>query len=234
MWDSVGSFGTDNTSAVKAPYLIPDDANVVMHVNAVDLNAGSAKVGPIWTKNGTVPVVAAGGSAPFRPGVGPLTSVNNFSLANGNVIQFTGAQVWSCCLIYLKNTLGNSIGFCTSGTNTTGGWTMIDQSASFSAGVNFPANIYANGGTPTASTMLVMQIGWDGTNMAAQLNNNTYTPVVSGNAGVFASPSYLGTGITLAAGVYDLNGVIYEAYSTKTAPSSALFTSIYNAILAAL
>ena len=235
MWDSVGNWGTDNSAVVKNPYLIPDDANVVMHVNAIDLHGSTAKVGPVWTINGTVPFVAAGGAAPFRPGVGPYSAANNFSLADGNVLQFTGAQVWSACLIYLRNGTADDIPFCSCGTNTTGGWIMINQSVVDAAGANFPANLYAQSpGAPAGGVMNVLQIGWDGTNICCKLNGTTYATVASANAAAASQPAYIGTGITLATGVYPMNGLVYEAYASKTAASSALFTSIYNSILANL
>jgi len=221
----------------KAPYMIPEDANVVMHVNAIDLLGGTAKVGPVWTINGTVPTVPAGASAPYREGAGPYSGANNFSLGTTNVLQFTGAQVWSACLIYLKNDTSQDIPFCSCGFNTTGGWIMIDQTATTSAGVNFPANVYAETAVaPTANTVLVLQIGWDGNHICCQLNNTAYQSQTSANASAASQNAYIGTGITLAGGgnTYALNGVVYEAYATQTAPSSALFTSIYNQIIAVM
>jgi hypothetical protein len=205
-------------------YFIPADANTIVHVNALDLHNGTASIGPIWTRNGSVPI-----NSGTIASVGPFTSAANFTLPAGNVMSnvaspFTFAIIYSQTNTWSTNTVlssningppynagfshvcnyGNRYGDGTSGTDVTGG-----------------------GGT-TAGLNVVLG-GFDGTNFYILQNGTLH---------VTAATTYAAIGTVQACLGYDVNsgafsaGAIVEFMLSTDTPTSASLNTLYSAVIA--
>jgi hypothetical protein len=203
----------------KPAYLIPEDGNTVGHWNAVDLNGGTAKIGPSWN---TVGIVPYNPSTSIRPSVGPFSTSSYYTQISGpfsfSTAPFTTVMIW-----YGADT----------GSEQVFGGTTNQESFLNSTGTGFyyGSNLYASGSINVAPVINVTFGGIDGSGMSwTQLN---------GGSAVSTAGAYVGAGSVGSIGIYaDLidfpaTGVyIIEELASKDIPSSALFSSIYNQILA--
>ncbi len=204
-------------------YLIPDDANALVHVNGTDLAKGTAKVGPVWTQQGSVPFAATNGPI---PSVGPFTSSNYFSLPGGNVLNFPSAEAWTGCIIFQPPSTGNA-GLFTSDSGVVTGvmcWWRGDTSilqldvdgglVAGSSAIVFPNLAVAFFGRDAAGHMYLQLNGKSVAERGVTILNEETKIAILGNAGnnAFAGP-------------------LFEVLFSSNAPSGAAFTALYQQIV---
>lgn len=211
-------------------YLIPDDANCTSHFNAIDLNNGTAKIGPAWTKVGAVPFNLIDGPV---PSVGPFSDANYFTLPTVNPFN-PGAFPFTCAMLVKLNSIGGGTAVA-SGPASSGGFYLNWGSGGPLLGTVSNASSFVQETTnpnaiPTGGPS-VMLYGVDATgHIFLQLNGNAVVLASGATITSSASLAYLGryvtTGISLA------TGVIFEGLFSTDVPSAAAFTVLYDEIAA--
>jgi hypothetical protein len=183
--------------------------------------------GYVWTQQGTVPQVAAGGSTTLgsRPGAGPFSTVNNYSLGAGSdVLDFAGD--FSACFTYNAD-VGNQ-GF-SDGDGATVGYRVLtgDQCRI----TTHPGATAAQGqmNPPTAAIpgfLNVCCVGRAGTTLFSKFNLGTLVTT----AGATITPA---TGVTALLGTHGTAGAptLFEAWFSTATPTDALFTRIQTRFL---
>jgi hypothetical protein len=222
-------FMSGNFSLPIQNYLIPQDANCTIHVNATDLNNGTAKVGPVWTMNGTVPYNAL---AVPKPTIGPFSDTNYFSLASGNPMN-SGAAPF-VCIALLNITSGGGVYLSTGTQSGNGFYLQVDNTQraylyTIKSGTLY--DVSSPGGTVPENSLTMLMHGMDsGGNLYLQINNGPLYTFSSAQIGASATNTYIGR--YPIAGAPFTTGVLCELLFSTDTPSAELFTSIYNQFVA--
>lgn len=247
-------------------YLIPDDANAVVHVNATDLHGGSARKGPAWTAaQFTVPSYTpiTPANVPFLLADTPVASVGPFASPLVPSLDEGGAPNGTTVFEYIIGAsspfafgLGQS--FCATIVLVPGDVQHNPQFLSnYSSGDpnGFGILAFTNGPNPPSIAFLLGETGdlqdnfvfsytapmvisvgyYDPTQtMYLKINNRpTLTaPLGAGSNPAPTTQGHLGSYTDSEPAAFASNGQIYELLASTNAPSDALFTSIYNQILA--
>jgi hypothetical protein len=237
-------------------YLIPSDANTIVHVNATDLNSGTAKTGPDWVSRGHVPYSAiptpAASVGPFAiqtyqgNGLTPITPAtdNGFTLPAPNPLNIASSfSVTALVSVQPYFPISNTPTIIDSGDLTDFNFfdMYIETSGPSVGKVGFAI------GTATLSTaledsipyynmvgLLVISAGYDASTNNVYLKVNS-RPTIVGNLG----GSYLASSTPAVIGNYDnsgttsgpFNGNVYEVLVSTDKPSDMAFSSIYNQVL---
>lgn len=207
-------------------YLIPETGTVYEHVNATDLNNGTAHIGTAWTEHGTVTFNAGSPAS-----VGPFSDSNYFTLAPGNPINVT--SIFTAVLVVnIPSAQGSAVPLAT-GTNGSGGFYLF----TYNLGGN-----YLTINQPTASQPFtpfslsagigVILCGWDGALGWIQVNGHAAGVLSSTAPASSATSAYLGRYTSTGDGFSQ--GDVVELMVSSSAPSQAAFTAIYQAIEDAL
>lgn len=214
--------------------LIPVSMNEVVHVTSADLHNGTSHAGPIWTKNGSVPTVAATGSNPKRAAVGPFSSGNFFSRPSPSPIDFTGAGPMTCTMVLANNVVGDDTDPVSAGDVAgSGGWGLQNWSSSGGAALFgiFPFTSLVFRFPWNTTGLQVLTWGIDGSgNAICGLNGAAGTPV----AATILPPNGIGAFIGIGSGgiVNPFNGLIYE-FAASTDPCDSTAISTINAAVIA-
>ena len=205
--------------------LILDDAGTVAHVwfkgaGILDRYANT------WTQNGTVPQVPRSGKTPA--GAGAFADANCYSLGSGNdALDF--AVPFSIAIVYKPNALTNNPVPISNGAVNTNGYVLQSGAAvtaffQSTAGSNAQAAVAA----ATVGQLNCVCCGVSATQVLAKINLGAINAVAK-----VATTAATGTAMLLgrhgSAGLA-LNGTIYEAWFSTTAPTDALFISIMNRV----
>jgi hypothetical protein len=220
-----------NKTFYDPAYVIPDSAAGVVHVNAANLLAGTAKVGPVWTSNGT-PVEVPGTIYPFLPeGVGPLTDSNYYDLATSNVLNFTGdftmaiifnPGVWSGTgQVIFNNGVYSASGLIVE--RVTNAILTVNYSQA-DGGVAF-----AQCNSVASNVTNVLVFGRSGLHNYAILNGVAQTGSDNTEITAGTGQSTLGNYLPPSPGL-DSNSIIYELWASTDTPTPASLAAIYNAI----
>jgi hypothetical protein len=212
-------------------YLIPDDANCTSHFNASDLNAGTAKIGPAWTKVGTPAFNPLDGPV---PSFGPFSDSNYFTLPAANPIN-SGTLPFTCVLLLKPNSLGSGyFPLSTGPSSSQNGLYLQVVTTNIIYGYTYK-NPSFWAGTPTGTTpsgaLSVLLFGVDASgNLFVQLNGGAPSETVNAQIAASSTLTYLGrdvlTGHSFGA------GVIYEGLFSTDVPSAAAFAQLYEDIQA--
>ncbi len=233
-----------NASPIDPPgnvYLIPETAATVVHVNATDLNSGTAKRGPVWTKSGTIPYNPATLSPPsVGPfGAPPYHDTNEFTLPASTPFAFGLGQSFCVTIVVQPGALqqgpiflsnyqkGDPNGFniqaFTNGPNPPGVGFALGPTAFIEDDSNFPTNV-----------PIVISVGYDDPTQKMFLKVND-RPVVTGPLGAHnpapTTGSQLGNFLELSPPNDPLAGQFFELWASTDSPSEVFFTSIYESII---
>jgi hypothetical protein len=206
-------------------YYIPESGTVVTHVNATDLHNGTARVGPAWTQNGTVPYSAGPPAA-----VGPFTTSTNWFSQTGSPLDSLVSGPWTVAIIFSQPSLSASL-FIESGAVATNGWYVQSTAGNVVTFVNGQSGTAygATANTITNGALNIVLFGLDASGTSwVQLNNGS--PVTLGSQTVTAGASGSGIG-SATVGTFAFNGTVYEVLGSTNIPSAANFTALYNAIV---
>jgi hypothetical protein len=222
-----GSVGWASSGGMGTGALIAQDAGVLVHVTATDLQNGTAHAGPVWTKVGTVPYNA--GTGP-RASVGPFSNSNYFTLAASNPLDISAGPITIVvictigsmslqALITSDNTLAAGIGMLYRG----------DGSGQLQINNNSTSNFVQSLTFATPSSGLAVFFGGvDASgNLYAQVNNGSVGSAAGGALAVPTHPAEIGNN-----GGNFFTGNIYEVYATTDVPSNANFNTLYASIIA--
>lgn len=239
-----------------AQYLIPSDAQTIMHVSATDLNGGTAAVGPAWVKRGTVPYSSK--PTPI-PSVGPFATAtyqhtttisastdNGFTLPAPSPLNI--ASSFSVTAVISVGDIAGSISnvpfIVESGSSADFNfWGIYIETSGPSIGhVGFEIgtstlSVFREDQIPyyDMSGLLVISAGYDAAtnNIFLKVNNR---PILTTNLG----GAFLATSTESVIGNYNitpttntpLNGNLYEVLASTNKPTDSAFISIYNKVLA--
>lgn len=227
-------------------YLIPDDANTVVHINGGDLYTGRAHRGPAWALSGFVQPNAS--CAPV-PSVGPFgfggLLGGQYVLPSGNPLSFgTGQSFYVTVVFSVSDTSSQpALVSCTSSADNWGWDLFIDGLPGPPHFFNFSMYNFATGlGAyelfsdiqAQAGQTYVVSAGYDDPTQTTFLKINTrptltlslgyanQAPTSMAQIGTYHQDSPLTD--------FPLNGQMYEILAAIARPSEALFTSIYKAV----
>lgn len=221
--------GALNRGSVVQSTLIAGDAGTLSHVywkNGALVDA----TGVAWTMTGTVPQVAAAGRVPA--GAGGFSSANRYTTtATSDAYDMAG--VFTVCIVYNPNGEAGSytrIFSSINSTTDTQGWFIRHNASAASLYWAQGAAVVGAPGTEVANGINVLCVGYNGTQILAQLNLGSL-----GTAPAAAGTAATGTATCLGGNVgwgsYTAS-TIYEVWATTTTPTGALFTSVANAVKA--
>lgn len=205
-------------------YLIPEfgASTVYEHVNATDLENGTAKVGMNF-RDGGLPVYSA--SSPVAPAESAFSSSTFFSQDAGSSLASLGAGPWVGALLVSAPATTTNL-FMLVGTLSTNGYYV--QAAG--ANVSF---LNAIGGGPTTSggfvygigTINLVMFGMDGAgNQWVQVNGGT----AANTTGTITAGA---TSVNLGGNTgYPWPGAISELMFSNATPSQAFFNSMWAAV----
>lgn len=220
MGQAIGCFAGDDNGENRAVYLVPNDANTVVHVNATDLNVGTANVGPAWTEVGTVPYNSAGTP---RASVGPFSSSNYFSLPTGaGSANITGT--FSIAIIF--NTSASDGDLWVNANFETADSGLLGYIAAQGHAALITSNSIISGTT----NVFVGGLDTSMTTLYAMLNGGTLASNNAVGHGTSDSGSNIGGGPLTSFGA--INGYIYEVWISTTTPTPTNLTALYNSIIA--
>lgn len=196
-------------------YVIPTTINTVISVNANDLAHETARIGPAWTQNGSVPYTDGGVSG--LSNVGPFPTMDCFSVT----VPAGVTDVFTATLIVKALSLTNLpvlVGF-----------------GVYLQWYNSPVILLVSSGAAlefglAPGNQTVITFGCDGTNVYLTVNG-IYAGTGAGLINL--STQALNLGNLTSGQPYNLDGNIYEFSVSTDVPSQASFTAIYNAISSA-
>ncbi len=209
-------------------YLIPESGTVYTHVNATDLNAGTALHGGAFTLNGSVTYNAA---ASPRPSVGPFSDSNYFSQPNSSPANVSTEPMTVVMIINDTSITTNQGVFETGAYGSGGGYGLF---VSNYAGNTF-APYFSNSTEPittvvTTGVVHVLFTGIDTSGVVyAQVDNNSLTTASGGTLTAGATNTFIGRGTSTG---QSFSGLVYELLVSNSTPSNASFNAIYASILA--
>ena len=207
-------------------YLLPYSSRTVVHVNAADLNNGTALAGAAWTKIGSPALVAP---ALLNPqGVSGFSNSTYFAQAAASFPSLGSGPWTAACLCKFDNLSNSQQLLLSAPPGDASTWYLEFLNGAF---YFFGPNIQIGSGVIGYgySTHLVMW-GVDGSG-TAWLGVDQLAPVTGafglpqGNTGSAVLGGYAG-------GAQQWGGVIYELLISTDAPSAALFASIYATVSA--
>ena len=224
---NLSTVAATTTAVTFSSYLIPESGTVYEHVNATDLNNGTAHVGTAWTKVGTVPF--NGGTVPT---VGPFSTSNYYTLPSGGPVNRASSTAFTVAMIL--STISHSSVATPLATASYGANGFLLQDNLGTPGVWIGAG---NSSITTATQAIadgvttVLLFGVDG-------SGNCFVQANGGSIGSIASCTFTGgAGVTMLGqgnGGNVLNGYITELMMDNASPgaSGVNFTPLYNSIAA--
>jgi hypothetical protein len=222
--DSIGNQYPLIGNPGKSAYLITNVSGTVLtHVNATDLNNGTALVGGPWTLNGSVTYNA--GASP-RPSVGPFSDSNYFSQTSSSPAN-VGAGPWTVVLLVNPTSVVNEPVAFGTGPGSTGYFLELFSGAAILNGGTGSAT--ANGLVPSSFNIVIAGVDSSG-NAFAQINGDL---TGTGSVATTASSTATMIGRYSSGTGFSLSGTVTELMVSTAVPSSAAFTNLYNAIVAA-
>lgn len=225
-------------TATPLAYLIPEDSHAVVHVNATDLNRGTAKVGPSWATTGSIPITAGSIKS-----VGPFTGNSDYSLPYPNPLAFAARQSFSVTAIVQVNVDDGSVLIASSDTTDFNYFWCFFSIAGSPPKITFGVGTVALGEVDCDDTIkvgetMVISFGYDGAtnNLFLKVNARAIvTQNLGGPSAQSTTPTTLGNYyIGSSATWVPLSGAIFELLASTNTPSDSYFTSLYNSITAGL
>src|SRR5580658_8204366 len=167
-------------SAGFPSYVIPENGTVLSHVNATDLHNGTAKVGTVYTKDGTVTFNAGSPNS-----VGPYSDSNYFSLGSGDPSNVSTAP-WTIALVFNPTSAESGVIFSTGAYEVSGIYVYTNSVAINKSGTEYAC---VPGGSANVAAWNVMSFGLDSSgtlwcNLNGTGSSTASTSMVVGTAGV--------------------------------------------------
>lgn len=230
MGQAIGCFAGDDNGENKPAYVIPNSANVVAHVNANDLQNGTAQYGHVWTINGSLSSSAQsvfGG----RNMIGPFTDSNFlsniaglFSMSQPHTIAMVMTAIDMTNIPVVLSYVGAVGGFFVEAFGPTGPNNIVVAYGGGSSELTSPANALNVG-----SGINILSFGADTLgNVFINLNGST-----ASNTGVLAQvpTGAWNMGRYVGGSSYGYNGLIGELYISTDVPSNTSLQTLYTTIL---
>jgi hypothetical protein len=211
----------------KSAYLITNVSGTVLtHVNATDLQNGTALVGGAWSISGT-PTYNAGDTP--RPSIGGFNNSTYFSQSSGP--SNVGAGPWTGVQLLKPTSSGTTVPFEPGQVLVNGYFLQFTSPSNLLGLYNSNGTVVAQ---PTNAANLnafnVFIFGVDSAGIGyAQVNGGT-TATASSIAESAGTSSFIGI---VSSGILPFTGDVYELLISTAVPSSTAFTNLFNAIIAA-
>jgi hypothetical protein len=196
-------------------YAIPNTSTTTSHLNAKDLNGGTANVGSTFTTVGTI----AYENYTFNPSVGPFPSGSYYKQTSGP-FSFTSTP-FTMVFVFTGSANGT--------TQFLGGTSGIGMGIKSDSTVGFYYGSYLGTSNTITNGVNIAIGGIDSTGKAfVQLNGGTVA-TTTGIAYTSYSQNALGVYGDLSS-LPSTNANLIEVYTSTDVPTSTAFTSLYNQI----